>query len=380
MLSIRLPGVSGGLGWALVLTLISQPLAVAQLLPSDRGQDFLVVSLGDSYAAGEGNPDIEASEPAGVRWLDGADATECHRSLRNAHRAAFTMVARRAKAANPGVRPRFLSLACGGAGVVRGLLRPQFAEQAPVDGNCSPGPRGLTACNTGQIERLQRWAASRRLRTGAIDVLLISIGGNDVLLGDAVKEFTSVRGIALDIPSRVLMANVRNQMRALPHRLGEALTLINSTLRPRRIVLVEYPDPLRGPDGRFCHRYTDPAPVRDSGLLMWDPVNMTRQVSRDENAWAYSQVLLPLNRTLRTVAAKFPNVTVVGGIERGMVTRGYCASPGQRYFHTFTDSFNVQGGFIRHFPSLVAGLHPNDRGVAFISQAIARHVFSITGL
>ena len=57
-------------------------------------KDYLIVSIGDSIAAGEGAPDIPRGEGQGVEWV----YTRCHRSARSGHAKAALEVQRMIRA------------------------------------------------------------------------------------------------------------------------------------------------------------------------------------------------------------------------------------------------------------------------------------------
>src|SRR5439155_7473002 len=88
-------------------------------------KDWLIVSLGDSYASGEGNPDVPqkfdqrtlgTTVLAGPIWVD----RRCHRSGNSG--PAF--LGRVIEDADPHASVTFLSLACAGAEIASGVLEP----------------------------------------------------------------------------------------------------------------------------------------------------------------------------------------------------------------------------------------------------------------
>jgi hypothetical protein len=95
-----------------------------------RVRSLLVVSLGDSYSSGEGVPDLDFARaqapaladrngnalPRPAIWWD----QRCHRSLNSAPAQAAMDLARR----NDHVQVVFVSFACSGAEIDRGLLAP----------------------------------------------------------------------------------------------------------------------------------------------------------------------------------------------------------------------------------------------------------------
>src|SRR5262249_4235681 len=119
----------------------------AQIVP------ITIVSVGDSYASGEGAPDLAGPVVSGPRWRgDNRDshALLCHRSNNAAPVLAAKLIS--------SIRPAsFFHLACSGSTI------------AMLTGPVNPAVPG-----SGQL------ANAARLTGGPIDALIISIGGNDV--------------------------------------------------------------------------------------------------------------------------------------------------------------------------------------------------------
>ena len=95
-LSVIQPGVAG------------QPDVTYRDSKAIAVRDRLIVSLGDSVAAGEGNPDLSGVNGGPVKWQN----TRCHRS----HAAYGEVAAERVQAENPRRPVTFVSFACSGAG------------------------------------------------------------------------------------------------------------------------------------------------------------------------------------------------------------------------------------------------------------------------
>ena len=176
-------------------------------------RDLLIAGLGDSIAAGEGNPDrpvalsdegfcfrrfgtgseyyrpgratytgdrtcearrSAASELAewtrlGARWMSQA----CHRSLYGYQfRTALALAVE-----NPHVAVTFLPLACTGATIETGVLGSQRAREL----NCTPDKR-CPSTVPAQITQLQQYlAAARRTRPDrTLDLVLLTVGANDI--------------------------------------------------------------------------------------------------------------------------------------------------------------------------------------------------------
>jgi hypothetical protein len=195
-----------------------------------RVRDYLIVSMGDSYASGEGNPDRASFIPtaafagqernpnwfssahrvAGFKpaeWLD----TPCHRSLLSSHAIASLAFS----AENPRVAVTYVPLACSGAHIFNGILRPQELAPGQTGGllgllfkpntekesqlsqleilRCAIDPEKLRQEDLNPIQNNTRVDDALRTRgrkvplkicdserKRAVDRALLSIGGNDV--------------------------------------------------------------------------------------------------------------------------------------------------------------------------------------------------------
>lgn len=241
-----------------------------------RVVDRLIISLGESYAAGEGNPDRPQRFGEGLKsqvaayWKSNEDPYErwwrdgrvlagfrpaqwwdpvCHRSLYSQHAIASFLYA----AERPREAVTFASFACSGTEVLDGLLAPQqkppgiddfglpggnprFRMRAQLedalillcDGNPGSGARanlrGL-AVTTGINDRKRlKWiadgAAPYALTCAGpaprkVSLVLLSVGGNDVGFSGAVKNvlFPTHAG---DIFGLQILSGVRKVMNVTP--------------------------------------------------------------------------------------------------------------------------------------------------------------------
>jgi len=144
-----------------------------------RVKDDLIVGLGDSYAAGEGNPDIPAKftkektdldilfgirvaprkDDSKVGWLD----RRCHRSMYSYQFKTALLYA----LANPHKAVTYVSYSCSGA-TTSNIIE---EEQSPNEG------RGKVRK---QLEALRNVLGGGKAQTREIDYLLLSTGGNDI--------------------------------------------------------------------------------------------------------------------------------------------------------------------------------------------------------
>jgi hypothetical protein len=139
-------------------------------------KDYLVVSMGDSYSSGEGNPTNYVAgegdslpDANGAGWSEGGywDYVNCHRSTRSGQANAAIDL----EQADPHSSVTFIYLACSGAQVDSGIL-------------------GIKDGSSGIPEQPQaKQAYDLTLGKGRnIDALMLGIGGNDIGFVSVVAE------------------------------------------------------------------------------------------------------------------------------------------------------------------------------------------------
>jgi len=255
-------------------------------------RDVLIAGMGDSIAAGEGNPDRavqleggfcfkrflrgtaggqyyrpsragytedrscenESTSPAaavdwarhGARWMNPA----CHRSLYSYQlRTALALAVEQ-----PHLAVTFLPLACTGATIEAGLFGTQAADDCPwvvgVD-RCS----GTAPAQFGELKDLMT-AAHRQDAKRNLDLLLLTIGANDInfagLLANVIVDATTERLLLRQGGS---LASVQDAQRNLDEDLPEEFARLRTALKPyvdgnlARVVFVSYANPaLQAPD------------------------------------------------------------------------------------------------------------------------------------
>jgi hypothetical protein len=249
-----------------------------------RVRDLLIAGLGDSVAAGEGNPDrpieladegfcfrrffgsglseyfrpsragfqgnkacpdaaaVNASEVAewsrqGAQWLSPA----CHRSLYGYQiRTALALAVE-----NPHIAVTFIPLACTGATIESGLLSSQGASDCPASGSCA----GTVPSQIGQLSSLVE--KSRRQRADRnLDLILLTIGANDIKFSGLVADVIITSGVERVLFNQGgLIASVPQSQRILDREFPSAFGKLRAALKPlaggdlSRVVLVSYGNP-----------------------------------------------------------------------------------------------------------------------------------------
>jgi lysophospholipase L1-like esterase len=286
-------------------------------------QDFLIVSIGDSVASGEGNPINR--HPSHPTW----DDRRCHRSSF----AGTAQVADAIEKADSHSSVTFVNLACSGATVPAGVTGGYRGVQA--------GPRPRPRLLAAQLDELGEIG---RLRE--IDAVLMSVGANDIGFGKIVTicarpgrlcylRKMSPRRLGLGDGARDSLAGLaRRALDQLPQRYAAADAALPTYLPRDRVFAIEYFDPTHTAPETFCDR-----------ILLG--------VSRAELQWAYDDVVKPLNAEFSRAAGEH-GWQYVDGIEAAFAAHGYCNGE-NRWVVTLRGSLS-QGS------NLEGTLHPNEEG------------------
>ena len=268
---------------------VSSAEAPQRLTTEIMVRDIFIAGLGDSIASGEGNPDrpialaddgfcfrsyfgisnaqyyrpsragykggracevqesLQMWQRQSALWLNSA----CHRSLYSYQtRTALGLAVR-----YPHIAVTYLPLACTGATIANGLLGNQRARE------CLPSKSGA-ACQVtvnAQVAELRDAlaAAKRRQPDRKLDLLLLSIGANDInfsgLVADVIVENTTERVL---FRRTGVMGSVDDSRAALAQDLPLGFSRLRDALAPlvgdmSHVVYVSYANPTLS-DGAPC--------------------------------------------------------------------------------------------------------------------------------
>jgi hypothetical protein len=259
-------------------------------------RDLLIAGLGDSIAAGEGDPDRpvaladdgfcfrnfastsrrEYFRPGRVgfkgdkacdmaadansnmsqwsrlsaRWLSAA----CHRSLYGYQlRAALGLAVE-----NPHVAVTFIPLACTGATIDVGLFGAQRARElncgSAAQDTCPTSMPGQIGALRALLERAHRTQPDRKL-----DLVFLTIGANDIyfsgLVADVIIESRYERSLARQ---GGVMATVEEAQGILEKTLPGNFAKLRAALKPLlggrldKVVFTSYGNPAMAPEGGVC--------------------------------------------------------------------------------------------------------------------------------
>ena len=335
-------------------------------------RNILIVSLGDSYASGEGNPrNVRSWLRQGGSLTPYWDDDPCRRSVHAAPAQAALALER----SSPRSSVTLVHLACSGATVDAGLLGPQVAAGQ----------------GSSQVEQAVALLGGREA-----DLVLVSIGGNDV-------GFTSILqacALSSDCPVTrppagplagypTVQAGVQAQTAALAGDLdriaaclgGPSCVLADGRTVPAlplsasgRVLPPLYPDITRAVDGRACTYLTIPAQdfawARGTILDPAPAVTYPYPLSRGGTA-TLSVAAGSLNGQLAG-AGRLPGWQPVTGTwsasGTGPVGHGVCAGE-EAWVFGFT-------GFTA-LPS--ASFHPNPTGQRVLADQLAQSAAAVVG-
>jgi hypothetical protein len=249
-------------------------------------EDYLIAGLGDSVAAGEGNPDRPVTladdgfcfrrflgsglseyfrpsragykgnkacddAPAGpetssnaaeweryaARWVSAA----CHSSLYSYQmRTALGLAVE-----NPHISVTFLPLACSGATIDAGIFNAQRARECPSTGTCAGSvPAQLTQLRD-LLARVQKGPYKRSL-----DLVLLTVGANDIKFSGMVADVIITAGVERVLFNQGgLIASSAEAERILEREFPAGFAKLRQALKPMvagdlaRVVFVSYGDP-----------------------------------------------------------------------------------------------------------------------------------------
>lgn len=323
-------------------------------------KDLLIITLGDSYASGEGNPEYRRVD--GEEFGDWVD-DRCHRSSY----AGAAQAAGAIERADNKTSVTFLSFACSGGTINRDYFdwdppaslfnlpfdpyKPGSPDRSvgsgilgPYRGAQPPDPTVWTDKVPSQIDQLRDALAvgdtsAQQLRK--VDALLMSAGGNDAGFGllatacatqedcvDPNVKYTDVEG---NKDSVTLAERVQQDLDLMPARydaLAEALTATGLDIAGTYIT--EYPDPgteLRSDTGQVeeCEEILEDA-AWQLGMEVEGRQNGGDRPWGTELGFARNSFLAPLNAVIGDRAAAH-GWQYVGGISDGFFGHGYCVGP-----------------------------------------------------
>lgn len=222
-------------GWVRSNTIqgVREPLTIPSSVSGFKVPRLLILSYsGDSYASGEGAPNVIDATDKTKRWddEDGVDC-DCHRSGKSGGELAIKKLRRE----HPEWAIKYVNVTCSGA------LLQDFIDFRVRDANGTLKP---------QLEQIKQKIGSRTI----VDIFLSDGGGNDVgLVGIGSAALTDILGNICD--DRNIQQTLDGAIAGVPLRytaIAEAIASERYGYKVGRVVWFNYPSPLTGKDGKLC--------------------------------------------------------------------------------------------------------------------------------
>jgi hypothetical protein len=296
-------------------------------------KDYLIVSIGDSVAAGEGN----AEEGIGPQtpdpyWGD----RRCHRSGYSGPAQA----ALRLERADPHTSITFVSVACSGASIDSGLILEYMGselhgETTPLDAQILAVSKLLCPGGCGSKHDLRN-----------IDAMVLNVGANDLHFSDIVYDCAYPEPSTPCHAEDGITDRLNAERAALPGKFDWLANQLDDWLLFSKLYVMEYFNPTYRDDGDFC----DEIRLKRAG-----PGGIDGVISDAEVLWAHLEVILPLNTIVREAADRHADKgwTFVGGVADRFRGHGYCAN--DSWIVQYEVSMARQG-------NRTGTMHPNQKG------------------
>jgi hypothetical protein len=372
---------------AAALLMALAPSAQAAIPSGPLTRDaYDVWTIGDSYASGEGAPDVDGvyNDDGDVisnefeDWdtrFDGPpstpgpnqDSTRCHRSGSTSPSAVATTMLR---TEFPDVDVKWTSVACGGASIV---------QTGKFGGDPPPNKGGILTGYDGAEKMGKRGIGTDKLSpkvyppqleqiSGRVDALLMNLGGNDAGFAELIQQCLNIFVIGDCHTNADLNTFVDTKLGVLNSRFNRLAAALEGNAqgsdpelaqRPRAVFLTKAPMPLRPTATSVCNG--TPAGNYEANL------------KAAETQWLIDRVVNPLNARFATEASEHGWNIVDGHVDR-FVGHAICNLSPANWINQNLQALRKQGELdeTEGLPLAVSGgiAHPNREGYAVIGSAL----------
>ncbi len=359
--------------WNVTLTITpasgGPPVSAGQTI---QVRNYLIVSLGDSFASGEGNPDkvfVDNHGGGHPTW----QMADCDRSAY----AAPAITALRLEKASAQSSVTFIHLACSGATVTHGMLGKYKGVKS--DGHTNPV----------QVKQAASLTHGQRA-----DIVTVSMGGNDIGFSDIIKKclfhvscyddnatIDHTSGTIHQI-SQKLLHRLRARYSAIGTclstgacTLGDLHVTGSLTVDPSHVVITGYPDLTKGKSGKYCD---DHGAMRADEYEWADKVVLqgvsgtTVRLSEDRGHRKFLLDENGLNPRIEKLQTSLGWTPVTHQYDT-FAKHGYCADD-QSWIRSISQSRQRQHGEVR------GGYHPNEKGHRAIAAEMYPAIKGLLGL
>lgn len=277
---------------------------------------FIIAYAGDSYAAGQGAP-----YTSGAKWDDNL----CWRSENSGGMRAI----RKLIESTSDVAIRYTNVTCSGA-VIGSLTSNQ---------NVTDFFGGALGSKAPQLQQIERWMNDNNRQT--VDILLMSIGGNDIGFGPTGTSLLLSGTVDLPEVKQMIETNLPGLATAYEYLDG---ILESTPFEISNVVLMGYPDPTIASDGKYC----SPEVGGINPIDCWGAVE--KRLSQSDFEFISKNFVKKLNETGALAAQTYgwEYVPISAG------NHGLC-NCNDGYFNTVVQALAKQG-------DAWGTLHPNAKG------------------
>lgn len=280
-------------------------------------KDYLIVVMGDSFASGEGNPDVKGNynlvtDDDNATWLE----PKAHRSFKG----ALSLIAAKIEADDPHSCVTFVNVATSGAKTSHGLLFQQHPDWQIK----------------GQIEEVKDYIRGRK-----IHMILLSIGLNDFGNKEGMSELIKASNSS-DFYQSPELRFASQVAQNIQFRYDEVYQKILQSLDCKNVTLFQMPVQfMRNAGGN---------PTSGCGLL----VGM-----KNEDILRLEELGNQLIAKQKQICERY-RWTYIDGIRDLFKNHGYCAGD-QSWFVFISESLENQG-------DVSGSVHPNETGHKKIAE------------
>lgn len=399
--------------YTLSLKLVTSTGKLSESIQTIEIKDWLIVSIGDSFSSGEGNPDVDGiyklliNGPDNINpALDAVNSLKtCKGELgrkikmedwecRRCHRSKWSapaLTAKRIEETDRHSSVTFLSFACSGARTehlidtkYRGIeftMTTTPDDEPPLPEHLQP--KGVVPS---QLESVKEAVGNR-----VIDVLFISIGINDLKFSevitdcgtptakdvihelskkfflDDIVDFTvdkfetvgngiltaaSFGKLSLDLGSLSCVSRkLTSRLIELYDSYDRLAKTIKETLKVKEVYFIEYP--------------TNVFQKTNGSPSVCECLDIIRGITGEEANWL-GAIGTGLNAVIAAACLRNGWNNVFGVFER-FQGKGYCQSSNTRYFRRIPESLSIQG-------NINGAIHPNRTGHEIVRDLLDRAV------
>ena len=331
--------------------------SVAHRVLKGSVRNYVLVSMGDSYASGEGNPrNIDAYLEQGGLFTSFTpywDDNSCNRSTHSAPaRAALSL-----EKSSPHSSVTFIDVSCSGATIGAGVIGPQTRARQSAS----------------QVEQARALAAGHR-----IDAITLSVGGNDIGFG-AILQTCALQADCPVQPSSTpplrgyptTQAGAQANLAILPGKYAAVSAALAGLAPGAPVFPTMYPDITRDSDGAPCTYLT-----MSQSDFAW--ARATLLVPGPQSPYAYTTTsgsTVPMNLPAGTLNSQIASTQ--GALGWSVIPGTWGASGNSTIGHgVCAGSQAWTFGLISLGALSSAAFHPDPKGLEVMGSAIATAVGS----